>query len=317
VVRSNVENLKGSIQIESTPGVGCTFIIRLPLTLATTRVLLVEVAGRTYAVPLEFVEAMVAVSPAQFFRIEGREHLVWQNQAISIARLAAVLELAEPAADADKNGGPNGAAPATLVCVVLAVGADKIGLLVDGLLDEQEVVLKPLGPLLKRVRNVSGATILGAGEVCMVLNPHDLVLSAQRSRPVALAPERPLQEAAARKLILLAEDSITTRTQEKRILESAGYEVITAVDGADALQKLPLHPFDGLVSDVEMPNLDGLSLCARIRENPKYQELPIVLVTSLASDDDKRRGIEVGANAYITKGTFEQKVLVDTVRRLV
>ena len=100
-------------------------------------------------------------------------------------------------------------------------------------------------------------------------------------------------------------------------MESAGYEVVTAVDGADAFQKLATREFDAVVSDVEMPNMDGLTLAARIRENPLYNELPIVLVTSLASDDDKRRGIEVGANAYITKGTFEQKVLVDTLRRLV
>ena len=118
-------------------------------------------------------------------------------------------------------------------------------------------------------------------------------------------------------MILLAEDSITTRTQEKRILESAGYEVVTAVDGADAFQKLPLREYDAVVSDVEMPNMDGLTLASRIRENARYNELPIILVTSLASDEDKKRGIEVGANAYITKGTFEQKILIDTLRRLV
>ena len=118
-------------------------------------------------------------------------------------------------------------------------------------------------------------------------------------------------------MILLAEDSITTRTQEKRILESAGYEVVTAVDGADAFRKLPTRDFDAVVSDVEMPNMTGLDLTAKIRENSRYKELPIILVTSLASDDDKRRGVEVGANAYITKGTFEQKILIDTLRRLV
>lgn len=118
-------------------------------------------------------------------------------------------------------------------------------------------------------------------------------------------------------MLLLAEDSITTRTQMRRILEGAGYEVVTAVDGADALGKLPTRAFDALVSDIEMPNLDGLQLAARIRQDPRYKELPIILVTSLASEEDRRRGMEAGANAYITKGTFEQSALLEALGRLV
>jgi two-component system chemotaxis sensor kinase CheA len=118
-------------------------------------------------------------------------------------------------------------------------------------------------------------------------------------------------------LILLAEDSITTRTQEKRILESAGYEVVTAVDGLAAYNVLPTRPFDALISDVEMPNMTGLALAAKVRQNKAYQDLPIILVTSLATEEDKKRGMEVGADAYITKSTFNQQVLLDTLRRLI
>jgi len=149
----------------------------------------------------------------------------------------------------------------------------------------------------------------------MVLNPHDLLNSIRKSMAPVAAP-RPAQVLTAKKLVLLAEDSITTRTQEKRILESAGFEVVTAVDGLDALQKLGTRPFDALVSDIEMPNLDGLSLTAKIRQDARHKDLPIILVTSLASDEDRRRGIEVGADAYITKSAFEQQILVDTLRRL-
>jgi two-component system chemotaxis sensor kinase CheA len=113
------------------------------------------------------------------------------------------------------------------------------------------------------------------------------------------------------------EDSITTRTQEKRILESAGYDVVAAVNGVDALQKLASRAFDAVVSDIEMPSMDGLTLTERIRREPKYNELPIILVTSLASEEDKRRGIEVGANAYIAKPTFDQGLLLDTLRRFI
>lgn len=258
------------------------------------------------------MQSAIGVSSEQFFTIEGRQTIVWNGEAIALASLGQLLELKETT--------PTKRAPnASQVCVVLMAGTEKIGLLVDDLVDEQEVMIKPLGALLKRVRNVSGVTILGAGEVCMILNPHDLVKSAFRTyAPMGRALGAPEEEANdRRKVILLAEDSITTRTQEKRILESAGYEVVTAVDGTDALQKLGTREFDGVVSDVEMPNLDGLGFVAKLREDPKYQELPVILVTSLASDTDKRRGIEVGANAYITKGTFEQKALLETLGRLI
>ena len=312
VVRINIERLKGSIRVHSEPGQGTTFIIRLPSTLVTTRVLLVKVAERSYAIPVEWVQTIVRVKRAQIFTIEGRETVVLDNHALPLVPLASLLEL------------PSGTSGDDGIYVVLEVGDERFGVQVEGLVDEQEVMLKPLGALLKRVRNVSGVTILGAGEICMVLNAHDLAKSAlhhaphHAPRPELLpASDEEQSEDEARKVILLAEDSITTRTQEKRILESAGYEVVTAVDGADAFRKLPTRDFDALVSDIEMPNLTGLDLTEKIRENPRYQELPIILVTSLASDDDKRRGVEVGANAYITKGSFEQKILLDTLRRLV
>ena len=121
---------------------------------------------------------------------------------------------------------------------------------------------------------------------------------------------------AAKRTILIAEDSITTRTQIARVLESAGYEVVVSVDGTDALQKLAAAEIDALVSDIEMPNLDGIGLTERLRANPDYEDLPIVLLTSLASDEDKMRGVEAGANAYITKSGFDQQVLLDTLERL-
>ncbi len=314
VVRINIERLKGSIRVHSEPDRGTTFTIRLPSTLVTTRVLLVKVGERSYAIPVEWVQTIVRINRAQTFTVEGRQTVVLDNRALPLVGLASLLEL--PAATARDDE----------IYVVLEVGDERFGVQVDGLVDEQEIMLKPLGALLKRVRNVSGVTILGAGEICMVLNAHDLAKTAlhHASRPAQLSVSLTMDEAEVsnaenevRKLILLAEDSITTRTQEKRILEGAGYEVVTAVDGADAFRKLPSRDFDAVVSDIEMPNLTGLDLTAKIRENPRYKELPIILVTSLASDDDKRRGIEVGANAYITKGTFEQKVLIDTLRRLV
>ena len=305
VVRTNIERLKGSIQVASEPGVGTTFSIRLPSTLATTRVLLVGVENRSFALPIEWIQTILSVEREQIFSLEGRPHFLLEGHAVPLSSLASLLEIQT------KN-----LPVAAGVTVVLEVNGARFGVQVESLIDEQEVMLKPLGALLKRVRNVSGVTILSAGEICMVLSAPDLAKSALKSTasaPIFAAIEAP----APRKVLLLVEDSITTRTQEKRILESAGYEVVTAVDGADGFAKLQTRAFDGVVSDVEMPNMDGLTLASRIRENRKYNEMPIILVTSLSSDADKQRGIDVGANAYLTKGAFEQKALVETLRRLV
>jgi two-component system chemotaxis sensor kinase CheA len=318
VVRTTVENLKGTVQIESTRGAGCIFNLQLPATLATARVLIAQVNQRPYAIPVQFVEQCRWVSSAEIFPIEGRETVSNDGQPVSIVRLANLLELHPGRSAAPGSEAQAGANARKWPCVFLTFGEERLGVLVDGLDNEQEVVLKPFGPLLRRVRNVYGATILGSGEVCLILNPQDLLKSYRKMKECIVTEPTNLKPEETRKLaILLAEDSITTRTQEKRILESAGYEVVTAVDGLDALHKLGARQFAAVVSDVQMPNLDGLALAAKIRQDKKYQELPIILVTALASYADRRRGLEVGANAYITKSTFDRNLLLATLQQLI
>lgn len=150
----------------------------------------------------------------------------------------------------------------------------------------------------------------------MVLNPQDLIKSVQRrTTPSSVIPTQLM--GSKKHTVLLVEDSIATRTQEKRMLESAGYEVVTAVDGNDGWKKLQTQAFDAIISDIQMPNLDGLQLTEKIRQQRKYNELPIILVTSLASDEDKRRGATAGANAYITKNILNQEILIETLQRLI
>ncbi|MDZ7968776.1 MAG: hybrid sensor histidine kinase/response regulator [Nostoc sp. DedSLP03] len=308
VVQTNVEKLKGTIQVESFPGQGCTLRVNLGITLATAHVLIVQVNQMPYAIPVEFVQTACLIKSEEIFPLEGRDTIIRDSQPISIVQLADLLELPPM---------PSGLTQETaLSCIILQVGQAQLGVVVDALVDEQDVVIKPQSQLLKRVRNVSGATILGTGDVCMVLNPQDLVKSA-RSRSQSISSTQTRQLAPTKPTVLLVEDSIATRTQEKRILETAGYQVITAVDGLDGLNKLRSHTVDAVVSDVQMPNLDGLGLTAKIREYQEYSELPIILVTSLASDEDKRRGAEAGANAYIIKGSFNQEALLSALKRLV
>ena len=314
VVGANVERLKGSIRVESSLGQGCTLRIYLPRALAATRALIVMVDRRPYALPIDYVHTTRLVSAQEIFPIEAMATLVVDGNPVSLAHLSTLLGLSPHAAAVKGLQPPETDKPQA--CVILTVGEDQIGLFVDALLDEQEVVVKPHAAILKRVRNVSGATILGTGEVCIVLSPPDL-LQAMRKRPARLLREPSHPKLQQKHAILLVEDSMTTRTQEKRILESAGYEVVAAVNGIEALQKLSSRAFDAVVSDVEMPAMDGLTLTERIRREPKYRELPVILVTSLTSEEDKRRGIEVGANAYIAKPTFDQGVLLDTLRRFI
>lgn len=153
--------------------------------------------------------------------------------------------------------------------------------------------------------NISGATILGNGKVCLVLNPIDLFKLAKKTT-ISITVKELAQQAQLKQKILLVEDSIPIRTQMQQILEDAGYEVTAAEDGEDGFNKLKADTFDAVISDVQMPNLDGLGLTAKIRQLPEYQDLPVILVTTLASEEHKRKGVEAGANAYITKSNFKQ-----------
>lgn len=305
VVRVNVERLKGDIRLESWPGKGTVMQLRLPLSLATTRLLLADEGGRRYGLPIESVHTSRRVREEELFTLEGRPAFELNGQPIIAPRLGDLLGL--PCANSDGE----------TVCIVIQVGDECLGLRVDELVDEEEVLTKPLGAPLQRVRNVSGLTILGNGDICAVLNPADLLRSAHKHAASVVTSKAERSGPPVKTCILLAEDSVLIRVMEKRILEDAGYEVVAAVDGLDALNALSSRSFAAVVSDVMMPNMDGLTLTSRIRQEPRYRDLPVILVTSLASDDDKRRGLEVGANAYIPKPSFDQRVLLDTLQRLI
>ncbi len=312
VVKSNIERLKGTIQIESIPGSGCTIRIKLPLTLAATKVLIVEADNIKYAIPVEYIQMVCFIEQKNIFTIKGRMTISIDKVPVSAAVLTDVLELKT----ADISRKSNTPISGLLPCVIISSGEDKLGLFVNELIDEQDVVLKQYSSILKRVRNISGSTILGTGELCLILNPEDLIKSVWKSAISSIDGETS-DEPAAAKRILIAEDSMTVRTQVKRILEGAGYDVEVAVDGLEAFNKLSGAYFDAVVTDIQMPNMTGLELTEKIRQNNKYSDMPIILVTSLSSEADKKRGIEAGANAYITKPSFDQKVLLDTLRRLI
>ena len=198
-----------------------------------------------------------------------------------------------------------------------------LGIEVDEIMGEQEVFIKSLDEHLGKLKNISGATILGNGQVIIILDILDIFESSKNinfsamSEPLPLSGPRKENVMTARKRILIVEDSMTTRELEKSILQSHGYEVDTCVDGLNALNHLQNHRYDLIVSDVEMPKMDGFELCRSVKQITEHHETPFIIVSSLDREEDKRKGIEVGAQAYIIKSAFDQSSLVDTIRRLI
>jgi len=305
IVQEKVERVGGTISVESQPGDGTTFRLVLPLTLARFRGILVRVGERFFVLPTRHVQKVLRVNRDEIKSVENRETIQINGRVASAVRLSNILGITQP----NGNSDPKSKIPV----LVLFWAGEQIGFQVDEILDEQEVLVKSLGKQLLRVRNITGATVLRTGKVVPILDVRDLMRSA-----VSMAPATALHEAEEKpKSILVAEDSITARTLLKNILELAGYKVKTAIDGAEALSVLAGESFDLVVSDVEMPRMSGFDLTVKIRSDKRLSQLPVVLVTALDSRADRERGVDVGANAYIVKGSFDQGNLLEVVSRLI
>jgi two-component system chemotaxis sensor kinase CheA len=308
IVRTQTEKLGGRVSIESTPHVGTTLRMVLPLTLATFRGVLVAVADRVFVAPTTSVERVLRIKPQEIHTVENRQVISLLGRAVSLAWMDAVLELSPRCGERDES--------APLSIIVLHSADQRIAFVVDEVLREEEVLVKPLRKPLVRVRNIAGATVLGSGKTVPILNVSDLMQSARTHGAAATIVVENKSKAPA-KAILVAEDSITSRMLLKGILEGAGYRVRTAVDGMDAFTALREDQFDLVVSDVEMPRLNGFDLTSRIRADKRLTELPVVLVSALESREQRERGIDAGASAYIVKSSFDQSNLLEAVQRLV
>jgi two-component system chemotaxis sensor kinase CheA len=302
IVADKVVAAGGHIVVGTSPGAGASFELLLPVGVASLRALVVESAGARYAIPLAGLESVRSAAQAAIRTVEGRETVLVDGRVLPLVRLAQLF--GETRAGQDSEHG---------VVVVARAGAQAFGMLADAIIAEQDVLPKRLGPLLRRVRYFSGAAQLGDGSLAPVIAIEDVAghgLAGVRGAPAA-APA-----AAAGKRALVVEDSVTSRLLLKHILEGAGCSVDTAVDGLDALSRLRGARYDVVVSDVEMPNMDGLALTASIRATPATAELPVILVTSLQTPEQREAGLRAGADAYFTKGSFDQDRLLATVRRV-
>jgi len=308
VVRKNLERLQGMVDVNTATGKGSTFTLTLPLTLATSHVLLMGVAGQIVSIPTTTVVRILKAKVEEIGRIEGKPAIRVSGHPLSLFSLAQVLELSE--SEASFTAGQK------IPIVVVGVAEKKMAFRIDDLYGTQEVVIKGMGRQFSRVRNVTGAAILGDGRVVMILNVADLVKSAQKGAGIAASIPVQVKEVTRRRL-LVVDDSITTRTLEKNILENAGYQVMVAADGEEAWAILQSESVDGIVADINMPRMDGFVLTRKIKGHEKLKNRPVVLVTSLETPQDKIRGMEAGADAYIIKGTFDQRDLLATIERLI
>lgn len=309
-VRAAVEDAGGTVALHSEPGVGTTVTMSIPLSSSTLRALLVLGGGEVLAFPSSPVDAVVRV-PAENPRVDGREVMRVGDGAVPIVALAGVLGWAEPEW-IDKPGGDRRG-------LLISGSEGSVVLTVADLVAEQEIVLQTPPARLTGMSLLLGTTRTADGSVALVLNPSACVRAALStpSAPSVLqqADAAPDDKATSRQ-ILLVEDTLITRELERSILETAGYAVTLAVDGQQAWRILQSRAFDVVVSDVNMPRMDGIALCRAIRASREHAGTPVLLVTSLHSDADRRRGLEAGADAYLTKEGFDRDELLSTVARL-
>jgi len=302
IVREKIEKVGGTIDVDNVESGGTCFRITLPATLATFRGLLVEVAGMQFVLPSLNVESVRRLArtadkaPSQTIDVNGT--------VLPLRRLRDILHLESRAEEDDAR---------YRQIVVLAGGGARVAVSVDEIVGDQEIVVKGLGPQLVRVPNVSAVTLLDGGRIVPILNVQDVMKAATaHSGAPGVAVVTPRLRS-----VLIVEDSATSRIRLHDILESAGYVVTAAADGVDALVALGERHVDLVVSDIEMPRMDGFTLTERIRADRRLRAMPIVLVTTLDSAESRERGLAAGANAYIAKGGFDQADLLETIRRLI
>lgn len=302
VVWTRVQELGGAVRVDSKPGRGTCFTMEMPTSIAITRVLLFSAREQAFAILATFVDRVVRLERKTVMDVSGGKAIVLDDRTIPAAESVEVLQIG-------KGGWQEGKRPV----IVVEHGGRTLALIVDEVLGERELTIKPLGMFLAGIRGVSGAAMLEDGTVILVLHAGDIVSSAGRPLSRIVQPPTRIEEKMRR--ALLVEDSLITRELERSMLASLGLHVEEAADGREAMQKLRAMSFDIIVSDVEMPHINGFELTQRVKQDQRWSHIPVILVTTRGSSEDRQRGVEVGADAYVVKSEFKSKSFIETVRR--
>jgi len=310
VVQTMVQSAGGRLRIRSRPGHGTEFELRLPVTRSVLRALVVTIAAEPYALPLARAERVLSVDPAALHTVEGRSYVVVDGENVALVAAHEVLGL--------DGGAPRGE---TLAAVAVGEPGQRFALEVDGVVGEVDLVVRPLDARLGKVPDVAAASTLADGTPVLILDVDDVVRSidtlvsggrlSRTRRAASAAAERHARR------VLVVDDSLTVRELERRVLEGAGYEVDLAVDGMEGWNALRLGHYDLVLTDVDMPRMNGIDLVRRIRADPQLRGLPVVIVSYKDRDEDRLRGLEAGADHYVTKSSFQDETLARVVHDLV
>lgn len=307
VVKRNIDEIKGNIGIKSEKNKGTKFTIKVPLTITVSKILLVQVDGKSYAFPIDDIEGVVEAKKEQIKSSEGRKVLMVRDKTIPLISLRSVIGCNGKKSEDDE----------IRTIVLLSYNGMTVGCIVDVILSERDVVIKSFGKYLSNIPFITGAAPLSNDDGALVINVPDFLskaFSLSATEPIFHKKNEVSQK--KQKRILLVEDSLTTRELEKSILESCGYQVNTATDGMEGLKMAREEEIDIIVTDVEMPRMNGFQMIQKIKEDKRLNGLPVIIVTSLEKESEKKKGMEVGADAYIVKASFDQTNLINTIESL-
>ncbi|MCY1412118.1 Gliding motility regulatory protein [compost metagenome] len=309
-VQHMIRELRGAIELTQVAGQGCRFHLQVPLTLSVVRSLVVEVGAEAYAFPLAHIERTLEVSAEEIVQIEGRQHFWHEGRHIGLVAASQLLN--RPAGQTDE---------ASLRVVVIREREQLYGVAVERLVGERVLVVMPLDPRLGKVQDISSGALLDDGSVVLIVDVEDLLRSVEKLLSTGSLEriERGSRgtRGVPRKRILVVDDSLTVRELQRKLLGNRGYDVAVAVDGMDGWNALRSEDFDLLITDIDMPRMDGIELVTLVRRDQRLQSLPVMVVSYKDREEDRRRGLDAGADYYLAKASFHDDALLDAVVELI
>jgi two-component system sensor histidine kinase and response regulator WspE len=310
VVHDMVKQVGGIVRVSSVPGQGTRFLLQLPLTLSVIRALLVDIAGEPYAFSFAHIVRALKVPREAVGTIEGRQHFELDGRRIALVSARQILESGSPAADAE-----------ALSIVVIGAQQSLYGVVVDGFLGGRELVVQPLDARLGKVKDINAGALMDDGSPLLILDVEDMVRSIEKlavsDRLDNVRGEPQAHDHRERQRILVVDDSFTVRELQRKLLDHHGYQVEVAVDGIDGWNAVRAGRFDLVVTDIDMPRMDGIQLVTQIKKDPNLHDLPVMILSYKDREDDRRRGLEAGADYYLTKGSYQSDELIEAVVDLI
>jgi two-component system, chemotaxis family, sensor histidine kinase and response regulator WspE len=310
VVQNMIKSVRGTIRLINQSGRGLRVQLQLPLTLSVLRALLVEIGGEPYALPLNQITRTLKLAPSSVEMRDGRPYFRFGDQSVSLITAHQVLECAT-----------SGLAEGDLPVVILGDRAARFGIVVDRFLGERELVVQPLDGRLGKMRNISAAALMEDGAPVLIVDVEDLMRSIEKlleAGTLSTVRPEPWNELLGKpKRVLVVDDSLTVRELERKLLAGRGYITEAAIDGMDAWNAVRAGAYDLIITDVDMPRLDGIQLTTRIKQDPRLKNLPVLIVSYKDREEDRLRGLEAGADYYLTKGSFHDETLVQAVIDLI